>query len=182
LYCCIAIGPRTVARHFWLLFGSASILELIGNVSWAYCRYSHVAVPDTALFPSLFYRIEAAPLAIVLFLSAEARCSKLGSFLDSCMVVGLVSVATYQVQIAELNAHDLKTWQLIGMGMAVNAILALVPIARYSLTASGYMRGLFARQAIYLSICHANLKKRTYGLDMLCLHHGEVGRAAGVVS
>jgi hypothetical protein len=25
-------------------------------------------------------------------------------------------------------------------------------------------------------------KKRTYGLDMLCLHHGEVGRAAGIVS
>jgi diguanylate cyclase (GGDEF)-like protein len=152
--CCIAASRsgRGLSRLFWLLFGSASTLELIGNVGWAYYRYSHVAVPDIALFPSLFYRLEAAPLAIVLFLSEETRSSKLGSFLDSCMVVGLVGVATYQVQMAELNAHDPKIWQLIGMGMAVNAILALVAIARYSLTASGYLRGLFARQAIYLFI------------------------------
>jgi hypothetical protein len=152
--CCIAASRsgRGLSRLFWLLLGSASTLELIGNVGWAYYRYSHVAVPDIALFPSLFYRLEAAPLAIALFLSEETRSSKLGSFLDSCMVVGLVGVATYQVQMAELNAHDPKIWQLIGMGMAVNAILALVAIARYSLTASGYLRGLFARQAIYLFI------------------------------
>ena len=91
-------------------------------------------------------------MAIALFLSGEVRTSKLGSFLDSCMVVGLVGVTTYQVQMAELNAHDPKIWQLIGMGTAVNGILALAAVVRYSLSATGTLRGLFALQAIFLSI------------------------------
>jgi diguanylate cyclase (GGDEF)-like protein len=151
--CCVVASRkgRGLSRIFWLLFGSASVLELFGNVGWAYYRYSHAALADTALFPSLFYRLEAAPMAIALFLSGEVRTSKLGSFLDSCMVVGLVGVTTYQVQMAELNAHDPKIWQLITMGTVVNGILALVAVVRYSLSAEGTLRGLFARQAFYLS-------------------------------
>jgi diguanylate cyclase (GGDEF)-like protein len=152
--CCIAASRKRngPSRIFWLLFGSAATLELIGNAGWAYYHYSHAAVPDTAMFPSLFYRLAAAPMAIALFLSEESRTSKLESFLDSCMIVGLVGVTTFQVQMAELNAHDPRIWQLIGVGTAVNAVLALVAIIRYSLSAPCSLRGLFARQTIYLSI------------------------------
>jgi diguanylate cyclase (GGDEF)-like protein len=157
---CLAIGCCVVAslrgqgtsRIFWILLGSASVLELVANGGWAYYHISHAAVSDTALFPSLFYRLEAAPLAIALFLSEESRHSKLESFLDGCMVVGLVGVTTYQVQMAEVTAHDPKIWQLIGLGTAVNAILAAGAIARYYFSASGSMRGLFGRQSVYLSI------------------------------
>jgi diguanylate cyclase (GGDEF)-like protein len=152
--CCVAASRRGrgLSRSFWLLFGSASVLELFGNVGWAYYHYSHAALVVTALFPSLFYRLAAAPMAIALFLSGEVRSSKLGSFLDSCMVVGLVGVATYQVQMAELNAHDPKIWQLISVGTAVNGILTLVAIVRCFFSAEGTLRGLFARQAFYLSV------------------------------
>jgi diguanylate cyclase (GGDEF)-like protein len=143
---------RGVARLFWLLFATAFILEMAGNAGWAYCHFFQIQVPDSALFPSLFYRLPAAPMAIVLFLSEEVRTSKLESFLDTCMVVGLVGVTTYQLQMAEVNAHDPKIWQLIGMGTAVNAILVLVAILRFSFSPPGCLRGLFARQAIYLSI------------------------------
>jgi diguanylate cyclase (GGDEF)-like protein len=152
--CCIAASRRTrdQSRIFWLLFASASALELLGNAGWAYYHYSHAALPDSALFPSLFYRLAAAPMAIILFLSGEVSRSKLGTFLDSLMVVGLVGVTTYQVQMAEINAHDPKIWQVIGMGTAVNGILALAAVIRYSLSAPGSLRGLFARQAIFLSV------------------------------
>jgi diguanylate cyclase (GGDEF)-like protein len=152
--CCVSASRRGrgVSRLFWPLFGSASTLELIGNVGWAYYHYSHAAVPVNALFPSLFYRLAAAPMAIALFLSEELVASKLESFLDSCMVVGLVGVTTYQVQMAELNSHDPKIWQVITLGAAVNAVLALVAIVRYSLSPPGCLRGLFARQAIYLTV------------------------------
>lgn len=151
---CVAasLRGRGLSRIFWLLFASASILELVGNGGWAYYRYSDVGVPDTALFPSLFFRLEAAPMAIALFLSDDVRTSKLETFLDSCMVVGLVGVTTYQVQMSELNAHDPKIWQLITMGTAVNAIMALAAILRFYLSAPGCLRGLFARAGIYLSI------------------------------
>jgi diguanylate cyclase (GGDEF)-like protein len=152
--CCVFASRqgRGSSRIFWLLFGCAATMELIGNGGWAYYHYFHVTVPDTAMFPSLFYRLAAAPMAIALFSSEESRASKLESLLDSCMIVGLVGVTTYQVQMAELNAHDPRIWQLIGIGTAVNAILALVAIIRYSLTPPGILRGLFVRQAIYLSI------------------------------
>ena len=157
---CLAIGGclaaalrgRGVSRKFWILFAAASALELVGNAGWAYYRYFNIAVPDSALFPSLFYRLEAAPMAIAMFLSDDVRPSKLGSFLDSCMVVGLVGVATYQLQMSELNAHDPKIWQLITMGTAVNVILALSGFVRFSLYPAGYLRGLFLRSAFYLSI------------------------------
>jgi diguanylate cyclase (GGDEF)-like protein len=152
--CCGAASRRGLglSRIFWLLFVSASALELIGNAGWAYHRYFHTALSDSALFPSLFYRLAAAPMAIILFLSGEVSRSKLGSFLDSLMVVGLVGVTTYQVQMAEINGHDPKIWQVIGMGTAVNGILALAAVVRYSLSATGTLRGLFALQAIFLSI------------------------------
>lgn len=91
-------------------------------------------------------------MAIALFLSGEVSTSKLESFLDSCMAVGLVGVTTYQVQMAELTAHDPKIWQLISIGTAVNLVLALVAVVRYSLSPPGSLRGLFARQAFFLSI------------------------------
>jgi diguanylate cyclase (GGDEF)-like protein len=147
-----AARGRGVTRLFWLLFASASILELAGNAGWAYYHYFNVVVRDSALFPSLLYRLEAAPLAIALFLSDDKDTSKLKSFLDSCMVVGLVGVTTYQVQMAELDAHNPKIWQLITMGTAVNAILASAAIIRFLLVATGSLRGLFARAATYLSI------------------------------
>jgi diguanylate cyclase (GGDEF)-like protein len=152
--CCVAASRRgrDLSRIFWLLFGTAAILELIGNAGWAYYHFSHAVPADAALFPSLFYRLAVAPMAIALFLSEEASPSKLESFLDSCMVVGLVGVTTYQVQMAELNAHDPKIWQLISMGTAVNGVLAFVAIVRYALSAPGSLRGLFGRQAFYLSI------------------------------
>ena len=152
--CCVAASRRgrRLSRIFWLFFASASTLELLGNLGWAYYHHSHAALPDAALFPSLFYRLAAAPMAIALFLSEEAKTSKLESLLDGCMVVGLVGVTTYQLQMAELNAHDPKIWQLISVGTAVNGILALVAIVRYSLSAPGTLRELFARQSFFLTI------------------------------
>jgi diguanylate cyclase (GGDEF)-like protein len=121
-------------------------------VGWAYKHYLHVAVSETALFPSLFYRFSAGPMAIALFLSEEIHPPKLESFLDSCMVVGLVGLTTYQVQVAELNAHDPKIWQLITIGAVVNLVLVLVAVTRSLLATPGCLQSLFARQAIYLSI------------------------------
>jgi diguanylate cyclase (GGDEF)-like protein len=157
---CLAIGSSIIAsrrgreasRTFWLLFGSALTFQLAGNVGWAYHHYFHVAVSESALFPSLFYRFSAGPMAIALFLSDEIRTPKLESFLDRCMVVGLVGLTTYQVQMAELNAHDPKIWQLITIGTVVNVILVLVATIRFLLAAPGCLHGLFARQAIYLAI------------------------------
>jgi diguanylate cyclase (GGDEF)-like protein len=157
---CLAIGSsviasrrgREVSRTFWILFGSALTLQLIGNVGWAYDHYFHVVVSETALFPSLFYRFSAGPMAIALFLSDEIHTPKLESFLDRCMVVGLVGLTTYQVQMAELDAHDPKIWQLITIGTAVNLLLVLVAAIRVLLAPPGCLRGLFARQTIYLTI------------------------------
>jgi hypothetical protein len=84
---------RGVFRIFWLLFASAFALQLVGDVGWAYCRYFDIAVPQAALFPSLFYRLFAAPMAITLFLSDDVRTSRLETFLDGCIVVGLVGSA-----------------------------------------------------------------------------------------
>jgi diguanylate cyclase (GGDEF)-like protein len=151
---CVAAASRNrgASRVFWLLFATASLLELAGNAGWAYSRYSHITVPDSALFPSLLYRLEAAPMAIALFLSDDVRTSKLQSFLDSCMVIGLVGVTTYQVQMAELDAHNPRIWQLITMGTAVNVILALAAFIRFRFATTGNLRSLFARASIYLSI------------------------------
>jgi len=151
---CLAASRRGrgVSRVFWLLFAIASASELFGNAGWAYYRFTHAALPDSGLFPSLFYRLAAAPMAIILFLSGDVSRSKLGAFLDGVMVVGLVGVTTYQVQMAEISSHDPKIWQVIGMGTAVNGILALAAVVRYSLSASGTLRELFGRQAFFLSI------------------------------
>jgi len=157
---CLAIGSSVtasrrgheVSRTFWLLFGSALTFQLIGNVGWAYIHYFHVVISETALFPSLFYRFSAGPMAIALFLSEEIHTPRLESFLDRCMVVGLVGLTTYQVQMAELNAHDPKIWQLITIGTLVNVVLVLVAATRFLLEAPGCLRGLFARQTIYLTI------------------------------
>ena len=143
---------RGVARIFWLLFAITSAMQLVGNAGWAYVRYFHVAVPDSALFPSLFYRLAAAPMAIILFLSEATSSFKLQSYLDSAMVVGLVGLTTYQIQLAELNAHDPRIWQLITFGTAVNLVLLLAAIARLFFSTPGGLHGLFARQTIYLSI------------------------------
>jgi diguanylate cyclase (GGDEF)-like protein len=151
---CVAASLRGhgVSRIFWLLFAAVSILELVGDAGWAYYRFFHVAVPGSALFPSLLYRLEAAPIAIAMFLSDDARTSRLESFLDSCMVIGLVGVTTYQLQIAELDAHNSRMWQLITIGTAVNAILVLAAIIRFRFAPTSSLRGLFARVAIYVSI------------------------------
>ena len=157
---CLAIGcilsawrrASDVSRSFWLLFGSVLILQLIGNSGWAYYHFFHIAVSQNALFPSLFYRLSAAPMAIALFLSDENRVARLESFLDNCMVVGLVGLATYQLQLAELDAHDPKIWQLITIGTMVNIVLVSVAAIRFAVEAPGSLRGLFARQTTYLVI------------------------------
>ncbi len=85
-------------------------------------------------------------MAIALFLSEDAYRSRLEAFLDSCIVVGLVGMTTYQVQMAELHAHDSKIWQLITVSAAVNVILVLAAVARFVFSTSGSLHGLFARQ------------------------------------
>jgi signal transduction histidine kinase/DNA-binding response OmpR family regulator len=143
---------RGASRIFWLLFGSAFTLLLIGDVGWAYCRYFNITIAADAVFPSLLYRISTVPIAITLFLSDEIRTSKLETFLDGCIVVGLVGLVMYQLQMAELNAHDPNMGKLITTAAVVNGILIMAAIGRFALYKSGELRGLFVRLAIYLSI------------------------------
>jgi PAS domain S-box-containing protein len=143
---------RGVFRIFWLLFASAFALQLVGDVGWAYCRYFDIAVPQAALFPSLFYRLFAAPMAITLFLSDDVRTSRLETFLDGCIVVGLVGLGVYQIQLAELSAHDANMGQLITTSTVVHCILILAALARYVFSTPGRLRSLYGRLAIYLSV------------------------------
>jgi PAS domain S-box-containing protein len=151
--CAIAASRRGrgVSRVFWLLFGSAFALQFIADVGWAYCRYFSVIVPEAALFPSLFYRLYAVPMGIILFMSDDVRTSKLGTFLDGCIVIGLVGLGMYQIQIAELGSQDSNIGQLITASAIVNTILVLAAIARYVFSTPGQLHGLFGRLAIYLS-------------------------------
>jgi PAS domain S-box-containing protein len=141
-----------VFRIFWLLFASAFALQLVGDAGWAYCHYFDIAIPQAALFPSLFYRLFAAPMAITLFLSDDVRTSRLETFLDGCIVVGLVGLGVYQIQLAELTAHDANIGQLITTGAVVNCILVLAAVARYIFSTPGRLRGLYRRLAICLSV------------------------------
>ena len=152
--CSIAASTRGrgASRIFWLLFGSAFALLLLGNAGWAYCRYFNVTIAANAVFPSLFYRFYAVPIAITLFLSDDIRASKLETFLDSCIVVGLVGLGMYQIQMAELNALDPNLGKLMTTAAVVNALLVMTAIGRFSLYKSGVLRGLFGRLAIYLFI------------------------------
>jgi PAS domain S-box-containing protein len=151
--CSIAASRRSrgVSRVFWLLFGSAFALQFIAAVGWAYCRYFSVTVPETALFPSLFYRLYAVPMGITLFMSDDLRTSKLETFLDGCIVIGLVGLVMYQIQIAELRSHDSNIGQLITTSAIVNAILVFAAAARFAFSTPGRLHGLFGRLAIYLS-------------------------------
>ena len=79
------------------MFASAITLQLLGDVGWAYCRYFNVPILEAALFPSLFYRLYAAPVLITLFLSDGVRKSRLVTFVDGCIIVGLAGLAMYQV-------------------------------------------------------------------------------------
>ena len=140
------------SRIFWLLFGSAFGLILLGDVGWAYCRYFNVIIAVDATFPSLFYRFSAVPIAITLFLSDDIRSSKLETFLDSCIVVGLVGLVMYELQMAELKALDPNMGRLITTAGIINIILVMAAIGRVACYKSGELRGLFVRLAIYLSI------------------------------
>ncbi|HWZ42411.1 MAG TPA: response regulator [Candidatus Saccharimonadales bacterium] len=142
---------RGVFRIFWLLFSSAFVLHLVADTGWAYYRYFGIAVPETALFPSLFYRLYAAPMAITLFLSDDVRTSRLETFLDGCIVVGLVGLGMYQIQLAELNAHDPNIGQLITTTTVVNVILLLAALARFVFSTPGMLRGLYGRLAIFFA-------------------------------
>jgi PAS domain S-box-containing protein len=143
---------RGVLGIFWYLFASAFALQLVGDVGWAYCRYFDIAVPQAALFPSLFYRLFAAPMAITLFLQDDVRTSSLETFLDGCIVVGLVGLGVYQIQLAELGAHDASMGQLITTSTVVQCIMVLAAVARYVFSTPGRLRGLHGRLAIYLSV------------------------------
>ncbi len=157
---CLAIGSclaasmrgRGVSRTFWLLFASGFALQLVGNVSWDFIGYFQIAVPETALFPSLFYRLYVGPMAIALFLSEDVHASRLESFFNGSIVVGLVGLIMFQLQMAERSAHDPMLWRLISIGTAINVVLILGAAARFVFSPRGNMPELFARQAIYLSI------------------------------
>ncbi len=156
---CVAIGGsvfasirgRGVSRIFWLLFASTFALQLVANVSWEYFHYFQVAVPGASLFPSLFYRFYVGPMAVALFLSEDVRTSRLESFFNGCIVVGLVGLTMFQIQMAELTAGDPSLWRLITIGTGLNVVLILSATARFVFSARGNLRGLFARQAIYLA-------------------------------
>jgi diguanylate cyclase (GGDEF)-like protein len=141
---------KGTARTFWALFACASIFQLCGNAGWAYVRYDHLAIPASALFPSIFYRFYAGPLAIALFLSGSVRNSRFGTFLDGCIVVGLVGLTMYQVQMVEVAAHHPKIWQSITVTSLVNVVLVLAVTVRFLLCTPGCLRGLFARQLVYV--------------------------------
>jgi diguanylate cyclase (GGDEF)-like protein len=157
---CVAIGAcfaaalrgHGVPRIFWLLFGSAFLLQLVAGVSWAFIHYFQLPVAAPALFPSLFYRLYAGPMAIALFLSEDSRTSKLEAFFNGCIIVGLVGLIMLQLQLAELGTHDQRIWQLISIGAGVNFVLILGAVARFVFSSRSDLRGLFAIQAIYLSI------------------------------
>jgi diguanylate cyclase (GGDEF)-like protein len=152
--CCAAAASRArgIPRIFWLLFCATFALQLAGNASWFYCNYFHIDVLPNSLFPSIFYRLYAGPMAIALFLSEDVRPSRLESILDGCIVVGLVSLTMYQIQITELSAHDLHLWRVITIGTTVNFIVVLFALARFIFASDPTMRALFARQAIYLLV------------------------------
>src|SRR6202790_733049 len=143
---------RGASRIFWLLFGSAFALLLIANVGWAICRYFNVTIAEGAVFPSLFYRLYAVPMAITLFLSDDIHTSKLETFLDSCIVVGLVGLGMYQIQKAELKVLDPNMGKLITTATVVNSVLVLAAIGRFFCYKSGRLRSLYGRLAIYLSV------------------------------
>ncbi len=157
---CLAIGSclaafvrgRGVSRTFWILFAIGFALQLVANVSWAYLGYFQIAVPDTSLFPSLFYRLYVGPMAIALFLSEDVHASRMESFFNGSIVVGLVGLTMFQLQMAELSTRGPILWRLISIGTAINVALILGAAARFVFSPRGNMRGLFARQTIYLSI------------------------------
>jgi PAS domain S-box-containing protein len=143
---------RGASRIFWLLFGSAFALLLIANMGWAICRYFNVTIAEEAVFPSLFYRLYAVPMAITLFLSDDIRTSKLETFLDSCIVVGLVGLGMYQIQMAELKVLDPNMGAFITTSAVVNGVLVLAAMGRFYSYRSGRLHGLYGRLAIYLSL------------------------------
>ncbi len=152
--CCAAAASRArnIPRIFWLLFCATFALQLAGNVSWLFLNYFHIQVLPNSLFPSLFYRMYAGPMAIALFLSRETLPSRLQSIFDGCIVVGVVSLTMYVIQITELSAHDTRLWRVITIGTVVNFILVLFALGRYVFTSDPPMRALFASQAIYLLV------------------------------
>lgn len=151
--CCLVAASRLrgVYRTFWILFAAAIALQLCANIGWARAHWFGIAVQPRAMFPSLFYRLYAGPMAIALFLSEEKQGSRFRSFLDSCIVVGLVGLTTYQIQIGELSAHNPKIWQSISLTTAVNALLLLAAAGRWWFSSPGLLRSLFHRQFLYLS-------------------------------
>lgn len=147
-----AARGRRISRIFWLLFACAIALQLVADIAWAWCRFRHISVPDGALLPSLFYRLYAGPMAIALFLPEDVRSSRLESFLDGCIVVGLVGLCVFQVQLGELGAYDPQLWKVITLGIVTNVVLLLGSLVRRIFAARGSLRGLFGRQLIFLSI------------------------------
>jgi diguanylate cyclase (GGDEF)-like protein len=154
ILCCLFAARRAtgVARIFWLLFGAAISLQWVADAGWTWYHFFHIHIADNALFPSVFYRFYAGPMAIALFLSDDVRLSRIESFLDSCIIVGLVSLTMFQLQMAEMSAHDATLWQLITVSTAVNFVLVLASAARFWVTGSGALHRLYSRQAIYLAI------------------------------
>ena len=153
ILCCLNAAAKRggISRTFWILFGGALALQFCGDVGWGYVHFLGVSVSAAAMFPSLFFRLYAGPMAIALFLSEEVRGSRFQSFLDGCIVVGLVGLTMYQVQMAEMGAHDAGIWQTISLSTAVNTLLVVAAFLRYFLCTPGCLHGLFLRQVIYLS-------------------------------
>jgi diguanylate cyclase (GGDEF)-like protein len=139
-------------RAFWLLFGCALALHLSGDVGWAYCHAYHVHVIANALFPSIFFRLYALPVALALFLPDDIRPRRVEDYLDGAIVVALVLVTMYQMQSAETIAGDPHLWRVITAGTAINVVLICGAIGRGLYSARKSTRGLFRRLAIYLVV------------------------------
>jgi diguanylate cyclase (GGDEF)-like protein len=153
LGCALAAARRRGRfRLFWSLFAGAFFLQCVGNVGWAWVHAHHVAVSHNALFPSIFYRLYAAPIALALFLPNEARKRRTEDFLDGLIAIALVLVTMYQVQSAETVAGDPHLWRVISAGTAVNLILIVAAIGRWWYSSHRSTRTIFGRMAIYLVV------------------------------
>src|SRR5258708_1575056 len=141
------------ARVFWLLFGISLGFQAMADVGWAYCHYFNVDVAEGAVFPSFFYRLSAAPLAMTLFLSEDHRSSsRLETILDGCIVVTLVSLGVLRIRLAEVAPHVPNVLGALSISMVVILVLLTASVARFALTAPGTMRALFGRLTGYVLV------------------------------
>ena len=148
-----AYRARGPARLFWLLVGIAFGLHQVADVGWAVYHFFDIPVTDgVSFFPSFFYRLAAAALAMPLFLSDDSESTRVETILDGCVAVALVSLGVYHTRLAEIAPHDADVFTNVSISVIVNAVLLISTIARFTFASRGPMRGLFGRLAVYLVV------------------------------